>query len=382
MGKSERRALYAEAKQRVKAENSAWCADLAVWDEHRRLVVHKGKPLLDPGPVAGEDASDLARRLYARRRFLVALQVSDPVEYAAEKKAELARMRPRVLALKEEVAARGAYRPGAYDIQAMRMTRRDLPGEEGGCPWWPEVARGAFLCGFDRADKAWKNWMTSAADTCKGVRMGMPRFKKKGKATDSFTLANPARSVIHLDSTRRLRLAGVGSFQSAKPLWRLLAKGKAEITSVTVKRGGHRWYASLVCTVQQYIPDRLTSRQRTAGLIAADLGSQPLAVLSAPLDPADPHSNTIAAAKPYHTAERQLLRAQRALSRTQRGSKNRRKAARKLGKLHHQIAQRRQSHLHTVSKSLVTHAAVIAIGHLDLPRLTASARGTLEMPGK
>ncbi|MGX8910242.1 RNA-guided endonuclease InsQ/TnpB family protein [Streptomyces netropsis] len=107
----------------------------------------------------------------------------------------------------------------------------------------------------------------------------------------------------------------------------------------------------------------------------------PCRTVGPPLNPADPHSNNIAAAKPYHTAARQLLHAYRALSRTRRGSKNRRKAARKVGKLHHQIARRRQSYLHQASKRLATHAAAIAIEDLDLPRLTASGKGTLQAPG-
>ncbi|MEU2517112.1 RNA-guided endonuclease InsQ/TnpB family protein, partial [Streptomyces syringium] len=197
-------------------------------------------------------------------------------------------------------------------------------------------------------------------------------------------LPNAARSVVFLDTVRRLRLAGVGEFrlaQSARPLLRLLSRGKAEITSVTVVRGGHRWYASLVCKVQQRVPSRPTARQRAAGLLAVDLGSQPLAVLSAPLDSADPASAVIPSMKPWHADRDRLTRAQRKLSRTRRGSKRRRKAARQVGRIHHLIAERRASYLHGVSKRLAAGAQYIAIEDLDLVGLTASAKGTLETPG-
>ncbi|WKK24089.1 RNA-guided endonuclease TnpB family protein [Streptomyces olivoreticuli] len=384
LSKAERRQLFATARQAVTRENTTLTADLKVLDEHRRRVLHKGKPHLDPGDEPGGDASGMARRLYQRRHELAALQEADPAGYAAAKKRELESVRPRVTELKTTLAAQGAYRPGAFDIQNFWTGARDLPRTEGGSPWWREVAQRVFACGFDRADTAWKNWMKSASGARKGPRMGMPRFKKKGKARDSFALPNAARNIIFLDTARRLRVAGVGTYrlaQSAKPLLRMITKDQAEITSVTITRGGHRWYASLVCTVQQNIPARPTQRQRAAGLIAADLGSQPLAVLSAPLDPADSTSSTVPSMKPLHADWDRLTRAQRKLSRTKRGSKRRRRAARRVGKLHHVIAERRASFLHGVSKRLAVGAQHIAIENLDLLGLTASAKGTVEEPG-
>ncbi|MFF8387861.1 RNA-guided endonuclease TnpB family protein [Streptomyces kanasensis] len=382
--KPERKKLYARARQVVSAENKVLVAELQVWDDHRKRVVHKGKPALDPGDDPGEDGTDLQRQLYARRLHLARLQQADPAAYTAERKRELEAVRPAILESKQHLAARGAYRPGSFDIASIWRTTRDLPREEGGCPWWTEVAVGSITCGFDRADTAWRNWMASAAGKRAGSRMGVPRFRKKGKARDSFYLANAARSVVHLDDYRHLRIIGLGTFrlhESAKRLVRLLRKGLAEITSVTITRSGHRWHASVLTQVQQEIPDRPTARQRAAGLLAIDLGSAPLAYLSAPLDPADPDSRAIQAPKPLHVELSRLTRAQQALARTQKGSKRRRKAARRVGRIHALVAARRAGHLHGVSKRLATGAAQLAIEDLDLTALTASAKGTVEEPG-
>lgn len=384
MSKAERTRLYERARRHVNAENKLWCAELLVWDEHRKRVAHKGKPRLEPGERPGEDATDLEWCLYERRVELASLQTTDPAGYAGAKKAELERVRPAVLKMKRDLADRGAYRPNAYDVAAIWRTMRDLPREDGGSPWWGEVALNAIMCGFDRADTAWKNWMASTTGKRAGRRMGLPRFKKKGKARDSFTLANPARSVIHFDDYRHLRLVGTGRFrlhQSAKPLVRLLRKGLANVTSVTISASGHRWYASVLTKVRQTTPAKPTRRQAANGLVAVDLGSQPLAWLSAPLDPADPTTKVIDAAKPYHADQDRLTRAQRALSCTRRGSKRRRAAARRVGRIHARIAERRASHLHTVSKRLATHAAQVAIEDLDLVGMTASVKGSVEQPG-
>ncbi|WNI19973.1 RNA-guided endonuclease TnpB family protein [Actinacidiphila sp. ITFR-21] len=426
--KAERLELYRRARTALSAENAVLSADLRVVDDHRRRVVHKGRPLLDPGPAPDQGASATAHDLYARRVRLAGLQRSDPAGYAAAKRAELAGVRPLVLQMKRNLVSAGVYRPGAFDVQAMWVADRDRPVDEGGSPWWPQVANGVFACGFARADTAWRNWLSSATGRRAGRRMGLPRFKKKGRAADSFFLPNPNRGAILLPDYRHLLVKGVGLLRldsPARALLRLLRKDRAEITSVTITRGAHRWYASALATVQQDVPvvwrhhlpagatapaypdawrDYLdpqaaetaqsvhggtirqighpTPRQRTAGLVAVDLGSQPLAVLSAPLDPADPASSTIASLKPLNTAQDRLAAAQGALARTRRGSKSRRKAAERVGRIHHRVAQQRATHLHLASKRLATGAHIVAVENLDLVALTASARGTLEEPGR
>lgn len=383
--KADRTSLYEEARKRVRAENQEWRGELLLWDEHRRRVVHKGKARLDPGEQPGKHATHLAHNLFARRLKLAAVQAADPAAYAMMKKAELEQVRPVVLKKKRDLAERGAYRLGSYDVEAIWRTVRDLPQEDGGSPWWREVALTAITCGFDRAEAAWRNWLTSATGIrAGGRRVGLPHHKKKGKAHDSFMLPNRARCVIHFDDYRHLRLAGVGRFrlhQSAKRLVRLVGKGLADVTSVTISRSGHRWYASIQTKVQQPVPVKPSRRQAARGLVAVDLGLQPLAWLSDPLNPADPTTKAIHAVRTCKTDQNRLARAQRALSRTQRGSKRRRAAARRVGRIYAQITKRRDSRLHEVSKQLATQAAQIVIENLDLIGMTTSAKGTTDQPG-
>ncbi|MEW1679386.1 RNA-guided endonuclease TnpB family protein [Streptomyces noursei] len=382
--KTERVKLFKQARTIVQGENRERCKDLKIIDEHRKRVVHKGAPTLDPGEL-DEDASPMARELHARRVELAAVQASDPKQYAKLKKAELADVRPQVLKLKKQLVSEGAYRPGGMDIEALWRSTRDLPKDQGGSPWYSGINVYAFTSGFGRADEAWKNFMNSAAGKRAGKRVGMPRFKKKGRARDSFALYHDVKNpAIRLDDPRHLTMPGIGTVRleaHARRLRRVLRRGQAVISSVTVTRGAHRWYASVLCRVQQEIPDRPTKRQRANGLVAVDLGSQPLAVLSAPLDIADPESRYFAADKPGAAASKRLARAQRALSRCAKGSKRRRQAAQRVAKIHHLTAERRATHLHHVSKRLATGAAAIAIEGFDLTELTASARGTMDAPG-
>ncbi len=101
------------------------------------------------------------------------------------------------------------------------------------------------------------------------------------------------RVPIRLATYRRLRLPKFGEVrlhESAKRLARLIDRGAAVVQSVTVSRGGSRWYASVLCKVLVDIPDRPTRRQRGAGTVGVDLGVKVLAAFSKPLDPNVPHS--------------------------------------------------------------------------------------------
>jgi len=69
---------------------------------------------------------------------------------------------------------------------------------------------------------------------------------------------------------------------------------------------------------------------------------------------------------------RQLRVAQRQLSRKQRGSKNRQKAKRRVGRLHHRIANRRKNFLHQTTNRLIMQYGVIATEILNVKNMTAA----------
>ncbi|GGR64036.1 transposase [Streptomyces roseolus] len=77
-----------------------------------------------------------------------------------------------------------------------------------------------------------------------------------------------------------------------------------------------------------------------------------------------------------------LTKAQRALSRTEKGSRRRDRARRKVARFHHEVAVRREGVLHAVTKRLATAFAVVAVEDLHVAGMTASARGTVEAPGR
>ncbi|WP_405510588.1 helix-turn-helix domain-containing protein (plasmid) [Streptomyces cyaneofuscatus] len=144
------------------------------------------------------------------------------------------------------------------------------------CPWWKEVSTYAFQSAFIDADQAWKNWQDSLA----GRRAGRkdPRFKKKGRARDSFRLHHTVtQPTIRLDGYRRLTLPRLGTIRvhdSGKRLARLITRGQAIVQSVTVSRTANRWYAAVLVKVHQNLP-RATRAQRANGTVGVDLGVRP-----------------------------------------------------------------------------------------------------------
>ncbi|MEV7123793.1 RNA-guided endonuclease InsQ/TnpB family protein [Kitasatospora griseola] len=259
-------------------------------------------------------------------------------------------------------------------------------GTDGICPWWHEVNAYCFQSAFRDADAAWKNWLDSLKGARAGRRVGYPRFKKKGRSRDSFRLHHDVKAPgIRLVGYRRLRLPKFGEVRlhdSGKRLARLIGKGEAIIQSVTVTRGGHRWYASVLVKVQQDLPEKPTRRQAERGTVGVDLGVKVLAALSQPLHSDDPATALVANPRHLQTAARRLAKAQRALARTQKGSARREKAKRRVGRLHHEVAVRRAGTIHQLAKQLATTFAVVAVEDLNVAGMTASARGTVDKPGR
>ena len=301
-----------------------------------------------------------------------------------------------------EVAALVAH--GVPEAEARKRTRVPVPthpaikkalnqvkgdsrkGVDGVCPWWHEVSTYCFQSAFDDADRAWRNWLDSLSGKRAGRRVGYPRFKKKGRSRDSFRLHHDVKKpTIRLAGYRRLRLPKIGEVRlhdSGKRLARLTDRGQAVVQSVTISRGGHRWYASVLCKVTTDLPEKPTARQRDAGRVGVDVGVKYLAALSKPLDAGDGTTRFVLNPRHIRAAEKRLTRAQRALSRTRKGSARREKAKRRVGRLHHEVTVRRVMALHRLTKRLATGFAVVAVEDLNVAGMTRSAKGTIEAPGR
>jgi putative transposase len=209
-------------------------------------------------------------------------------------------------------------------------------------------------------------------------RVGFPRRKKKGRCRDSFRLRNKQgrggnslrvavghpRSVtlptigqvrVH-DDTRRLRRL-LRPVQQIDPTTGESARAsRARILFATVARHGDRWYVNFTIQVpdlhpQTRHPDRPEGDH--GGWVGVDRGLAAFAVAAA----ADGvEVARFQAPKPLARRLGRLRRRCRALSRTQRRSRNHAKVARRLSKEYARIADTRRSFLHEVSSQLVkTH---------------------------
>ncbi|MFI5987676.1 RNA-guided endonuclease InsQ/TnpB family protein [Streptomyces sp. NPDC051555] len=202
---------------------------------------------------------------------------------------------------------------------------------------------------------------------------------------------------MRFDGPRRLRIPGGGGqpaftvrlHQSPRALTKLTNDGRAVITSLTVAREGHRWHASVLARITQELPQQPTRRQRAAGRVGVDLGVKAALVLSDPLTlhRGAPPVLTVDNPRLLENTARKLARAQRIMSRryvkgaTQQ-SQGYLEAKAKVAKLHAQLAARRSTAQHLITKRLVQQYAEIALETLNTKGMTSSAKGTAAKPGK
>ena len=81
-------------------------------------------------------------------------------------------------------------------------------------------------------------------------------------------------------------------------------------------------------------------------------------------------------------SEEKLARLQRKLAGQKKFSRNWQKTKKKIQKLHHQIANQRKDHLHKASCDIGKNHAMVVMEDLKVKNMTASAKGTVEQPGR
>jgi len=194
-------------------------------------------------------------------------------------------------------------------------------------------------------------------------KAGFPRFRSASRWS-SFGFHQ--KGGLLLKGRKLLFSGGVVGGLDLK-MHRQLPEGSV-IKSATFTKEGRHWRVALAVTAE--VP---TEHQRPDTGIGLDVGVEALATLS--------DGTRIANVRPCSQRAKELRRAARALSRSKRGSKRRRKVRAKLAAAQRRVRYMRTTRLHQVSAAIARDYALVAVEGLNLKNMTRSARGTREEPG-
>jgi putative transposase len=223
-------------------------------------------------------------------------------------------------------------------------------------PWMYQVSKCAPQEALWNLDAAFQQFFRKCALKKQGKwngKLGYPQFKTKKKGLGSFRLTG--RIVV---SEKAIELPRLGRLRLKERQY--LPTAGARILSATVSEHAGHWYVSLQVEEEQEAPPN------RGPVVGIDLGVKALATLS---------DGTVIA-NPSHLKRRlkKLKRLQRVVSRRQKGGKNRRKAVRKLAKLHRQIKNQRRNTLHQVTSRLAKTKSVLVIEDLNVSGMLKNHR--------
>ena len=224
--------------------------------------------------------------------------------------------------------------------------------------WWSENSKCVYQEAFRDLERALKDYAKSRKGQRKGKRLGFPKFKKRGKARDSFRFG----AGVMRCSGNTVTLPRLGSLKTHEDTGKLAAKieaGSARILSATVSRTAQRWFVSFTVEAEREVPGQ---HARPGSAVGVDLGVKTL------LTSVDDRGCVIETAgqKPLRTALRKLRRVSRVHSRKAKGSANRRKASAKLARLHAKVANVRADALHKATTELARRYETVIAEDLNV----------------
>ena len=216
-------------------------------------------------------------------------------------------------------------------------------------PWMYSVSKCAPQEALWNLDAAFTNFFRRCALKKQGKwkgNLGYPRFKTKKKGLGGFRLTG--RIVV---TEKAIVLPRLGHLRLKERRYLPTGDG-VQILSATVSEQAGHWYVSLQVEEKHPVP------KNTGPVVGIDLGIKSLATLS----------DGEVIPNPRHLKRRlkKLKRLQRVVSRRQKGGKNRKKAVRKLARLHRQIKHLRHNTLHQVTTRLAKTKSVLVIEDLHV----------------
>lgn len=198
-----------------------------------------------------------------------------------------------------------------------------------------------------------------------------PTFKKKGRH-DSLRYPAPEQVKFNLrpqDDDGRNVLPSIFLPRIGWVKFRKSCIIGGEIRNVTVSRAGGHWYVAI--QVEKEIPDPVHPSTTAVG---GDRGVANLLALS--------DGTMFLPVTAYRDLQGKLAREQRKLAKKVKFSANWKRQKAIITRLHQRIAEIRKTVLHQVSQAISKNHAVVVLEDLKVQNMTASAKGTVEVPGR
>ena len=190
---------------------------------------------------------------------------------------------------------------------------------------------------------------TAYTNFFKRKESGYPRFKSKRRGKQSYTTVN-VNNNIRLEGGR-IRLPKLGEVKIRQ---HREVPEDWSLKSVTVKRvPSGKYYVSILFEYENQVKEREMNR-----VLGLDFSMPDLYVTS--------EGEHCGYPKYFRQAEQKLARAQRRLSKMQKGSANYRKQKVKVAKIHEKIANRRKDFLHKRSHEIAEGYDAVCIEDLDM----------------
>ncbi|MCY7285736.1 MAG: transposase [Cyanobacteria bacterium CAN_BIN43] len=227
------------------------------------------------------------------------------------------------------------YLPEPKDKPDYFSQKSDLLNSKKLFPKYKKLPSGTLQDVIARVDKAFDRWL---AGDVSGKRSGKPRFKGAGRYR---TLGFPAPiKPEHIDG-QFIQLPKIGRVKVI--LHRSIPDGfRIKTAAITKKADGYYIGLSLQDDSIPEIPVESPTMENTIGI---DLGLNAFLVDDAGAEVAIPQF--------YRQSQKRLKRLQRSLSRKKKGSSNRRKAIKRVGKAHLKVANCRKDFHYKTAKKLI-----------------------------
>lgn len=208
-------------------------------------------------------------------------------------------------------------------------------------PWMYEVSKCAPQEALRDLDQAFRNFWRERKKGNK--RAGFPKPRRKGQ-DDRFTLTGS----IHVDP-KGVILPRLGFVRAKEPT----EKFEGRILAATISREADRWYVSLQVERERPDPEPVEGP-----VVGVDLGLATFATITG--------EEPVLGPKPLANRLERLRIAQRRHSRKKKGSRNRRKSARRLARINRRIRNIRRDFLDKLTTRLAKTKSAVVVEDLSV----------------